>query len=138
MRHGNSLQISFCFFRKALYQVKASGLELHFTIFRQPSNQHTIETNCLKLCGIDPEISSILTFCIRVWEQFLQHILRKKRKCSSSYIVLTDQISLSGYLYFLRYWAIYILQLFVKHFKINLIFLIKPFLYMNKKVKTKA
>ena len=29
------------------------------------------------------------------------------------YILLTDQISLSGCLYFLRYWAICVLQLFV-------------------------
>ena len=29
-------------------------------------------------------------------------------KCFSCYILLTDQISLSNYLYFLRYWAIYI------------------------------
>ena len=36
-----------------------------------------------------------------------------KQKCSSSYILLTDQISVSGCLYFLRYWAICALQLFV-------------------------
>ena len=34
-------------------------------------------------------------------------------KCSSCYILLTDQISLSGCLYFLRYGAIRVLQLFV-------------------------
>ena len=34
-------------------------------------------------------------------------------KCSSCYILVTDQISLSGCLYFLRYWAICVLQLFV-------------------------
>ena len=46
---------------------------------------------------------------------FLQHILCIifQQKCSSWYIVLTDQISLSGCLYFLRYWAICVLQLFV-------------------------
>ena len=34
-------------------------------------------------------------------------------KCSSCYILVTDQISLYGCLYFLRYWAICVLQLFV-------------------------
>ena len=115
MREGNQFQTVFCFFKKALYQVKTSGLELDFNMFRQPSNQHLIETNCLKLCTIDPEIRSILIFQIRVWEQLLQHILCMmfQQKCSSCYILLTDQISLSGCLYFLRYWAICVLQLFV-------------------------
>ena len=27
-----------------------------FTIFQQPSNQHTIKTNCIKLLFIDPGI----------------------------------------------------------------------------------
>ena len=35
------------------------------------------------------------------------------KKCSSCYILLTDQISLPDCLYFLRYWAICVLQLFV-------------------------
>ena len=36
-----------------------------------------------------------------------------KKKGSSCYVVSTDQISLSGFLYFLRYWVICILQLFI-------------------------
>ena len=36
-----------------------------------------------------------------------------QRKCSSYYILLIDQISLPGCLYFLRYWAICVLHLFV-------------------------
>ena len=36
-----------------------------------------------------------------------------QQKCSLCYILLTDQILLSGCLYFLRYWAICVLQLFV-------------------------
>ena len=36
-----------------------------------------------------------------------------QKKCFSDYILLADQISLSDCLYFLRYWAIYLLQLFV-------------------------
>ena len=36
-----------------------------------------------------------------------------QQKCSSSYILLSDEISLSGCLvYFLRYWAKCVLQLF--------------------------
>ena len=33
--------------------------------------------------------------------------------CYSCYVLLTDQISLSDYLYFLRFWAICVLQMFV-------------------------
>ena len=44
-------------------------------------------------------------------------------KCFSCYILLTDQISLSDCLYFLRYWVI----CDVIKFEINPIFLIKPF-----------
>ena len=62
-----------------------------------------------------------------------------QEKCFSCYILLTDQISLSDSLYFLRYWTISVLQLFAVNLKfeikseINLIFLIKPFSYMSKK-----
>ena len=35
------------------------------------------------------------------------------KKCYSCYILLTDQISLSGSLYFFRYWAVCVLQLLV-------------------------
>ena len=112
---GKLVSDHFLFFKKASYYVKASGLLLDFTILRQPSNQHTTETNCLKLYTIDPEICSILIFQIRVWEQFFQHMLCMifQQKCFSCYILLTDQISLPGCLYFLRYWAICVLQLFV-------------------------
>ena len=146
MRLGKIVPDQLLLFKKALYQVKASGLQLDFTIFRQPSNQHTIETNCLKLYTIDPEICSILIFQIKVWEQFLQHILRMifQQKCSTCYILLTDQISLPGCLYLLRYWTICVLQLFVSQvvtawiFKFNLIFLIEPFFLYNPKVMTKT
>ena len=36
-----------------------------------------------------------------------------QQKCSSCYVLLTDQISLPGCPYFLRYWAISVLQFFV-------------------------
>ena len=62
-------------------------------------------TSQLKLYTIDPDICSILTFQIRFWEQFLQHILCIifQQKSFSCYILLTDQISLSGSFYFQRY-----------------------------------
>ena len=36
-----------------------------------------------------------------------------QEKCSSYYILLTNQISLSDCLYFLSYWAICVLKMFV-------------------------
>ena len=117
MRRGNKFQSTFFqFFKKVLHQVKLSGLQLDFTKFRQASNQHAIETNYLKFYTTDLEIYSDLIFQIRVWEQFLQYILCMifQQKCSSSYILLTDQISLSDcHFYFLRCWSICALQLFV-------------------------
>ena len=48
-------------------------------------------------------------------EIVLQHNLCMifQEKYSSCYILLTDQISLPGRFYFLRYWAICALQMFV-------------------------
>ena len=51
----------------------------------------------------------------RVWGQFLHHILCMIFKCFSCYILLTDHISLSDCLYFSRYWAMCVLQLFANH-----------------------
>ena len=39
----------FFVFKKALYKVIASGLQLGFNIFRQPSTWDTIKTNYIKL-----------------------------------------------------------------------------------------
>ena len=67
-----------------------------------------------------------------------------QEKCFSSYILLTDQISLPNRLYFSRYWAICVLQLLTRlrrHKIRNLIFLIKLllsfFCYMTKKSRQK-
>ena len=63
-----------------------------------------------------------------------------QENCFSCFILLTDQISLSDCLYFLRYRTICVLQLFVSQivsFEIIIIFLIKPFLYMTKKLRQK-
>ena len=130
----------FLFSKKALYEVKASGLQLSLYTFRQPSTWHTIKTNFIQRQNIDLEICSILSFQKRVWEQFLHHILciifRGKR--FSYHILLTDQLSLSDYFYFSRYCVRYLLQLFatgcnVINFETNLIFLINSFFYVAKK-----
>ena len=57
--------------------------------------------------------------------------------------LLTDQISLPGCLYFLRYWAICVLQLIInqvvtQNFKVKIIFLIEPFFLHDQKVMTKS
>ena len=39
----------FLFFKKELYEVKVSGLQLGLTIIWWPLNEHTIKTNCIKL-----------------------------------------------------------------------------------------
>ena len=65
-----------------------------------------------------------------------------QEKCFSCDILLTDEVSLSDCLYFLRYWAICVLQLFVSHIKLH--FSIKKkwrqiFKYLdNEKVKPKV
>ena len=39
MRQGNQFQLSFCFLKKAFYDVKASGQHLSFNVFWQTSTQ---------------------------------------------------------------------------------------------------
>ena len=39
----------FLFFKKALYEVKVSGLQLSFNILGKPSAWHTIQTNGINL-----------------------------------------------------------------------------------------
>ena len=137
MRQENQFQTGFCFLKSFILD-KSKWSAADFTIFRQPLNQHTIETNCSKLYTIDSEICSILIFQIRVWEQFFQpaHFVHdfltkmfitlysinplsasvaQKLLCKSidwflyeALNELTDQISLRGCCYFFRYWAIYI------------------------------
>ena len=38
----------FLLFKKALYEVKESGLQLSFNMFQYSSTWHTIKTNCIK------------------------------------------------------------------------------------------
>ena len=139
-----TFQTSFYFFRKALHEVKGSGLQFSFNIFQQHSIWYTIKTNCVKLQTIGPEIWSIQTFQKRVQEQFLHYNLSEifREKSYSCYILLADRISLSGCLYFLRFWAICVLPLFVFQVGMSKILKkphlsIKPFFYMIKNSKRK-
>ena len=75
MRKGDQFQTTFCFLEKALNEEKASGLQLSFNIFRQPSTWHIMKTNCIKRQTIDLEICSILRFQKKAQEQFFHHIL---------------------------------------------------------------
>ena len=43
MKQGVQFQTSSCFFKKALFEVKASGLQLNFNNFRQPSTWDKIK-----------------------------------------------------------------------------------------------
>ena len=115
IRQGKLLPDLFLLFEKASYEMKASVLHLSFDIFPQSSTCHAIKANCIKLQIIDPEMCSILIFQKKVWNQFLHHILCMifQEKCSSCYILLTDQIALSACFCFSRYWAIFALQFFV-------------------------
>ena len=89
---------------------------------------YTIKTKCINLQNIDPETSSILIFLekslgIVSTPYFVNGFSRKmllllyfnillmvfQEKCFSCYILLSDQISLSVCLYFLRQWAIRVL-----------------------------
>ena len=58
----------------------------------------------------------------------------------SCYLLTPCQVSLSGWLYFVRYWAIYVGNCLLTRFwhhksETKLIFLIEPFLYMTKNTK---
>ena len=102
----------FLFFKIALYEVKASGLQLSFNIFQWPSAWYTTK--------------KLFRLLIQIYSLFL--VFRKgsgnsfstifcvwffKKKCFSCYILLTQQIALSDFLYFLWYWAICVLEWFL-------------------------
>ena len=66
----------FLLFKKGLYEVKASGLQLISSTFRYPPACHTIKSNRIKLQTIDLEICLILIFFERDLGYFLYYILR--------------------------------------------------------------
>ena len=73
---GRLVPNHFLFIRRALYEVKRRDMQLTFNLFRWPSTWYIMEINCLKLQTIDPEISSVLIFRKKVWQQFFHLILR--------------------------------------------------------------
>ena len=103
------------FLKKALHERKASSLQFQFQYISTVLNLTYNKNKLYETLDIDPEICSILIFQKRNWEQFLHHILciNFQEKYFSCCILLTDQISLSDCLFFLRYWSICVLQLFV-------------------------
>ena len=117
MRQRDQFQTFYLYFKKALYEVKTSGLQLRFNIFRQPSTWDTIKVNCMKVQTIDSRVMLNFDFLecgLRI--VFPPHLVpdfsRKKFLMLHSinwahYIVRLDC------LYFLRYWAVCPLELFV-------------------------
>ena len=108
----------FFIFEKCLIPGKSKRLQLSFNIvvsiyfsiyFNLGYNKNKQYKN------LGPKIWSILIFQESVWDQFLHHILCMsfQESCFSCYILSTDQISQSVYLYISRYWAICALQLFL-------------------------
>ena len=152
IRQGNWSQTAFLFFLKKFILGKSNLSTAWFHFLSIALKEHTTERNCLKFYKIDPEICSILIFYVRIREEFLHHILHIifQQKCSWCSILLTDQISLPGCLYFLTYWGTGVLQLVffqvaivffpgcdLMDFEINL-FLIELFFLDNQKVMKKS
>ena len=101
-------------FLKKIYEVKASGLQFSFNIISIALNLAYNTNNLYKTLDYwyvlnfdfleeDLAMDSPLHFAYISFQE----------KSFSCYILLTDQISLSDGLYFLRYWGIFVLQLFV-------------------------
>ena len=83
---------------------------LVLTIGRPPLG-HTIKTNFITLKTVDVKTCSLSLLCKRVWVYLFHHILNMifQEKYFSCYILLTYRASLSGCLYFLRYWTVHVL-----------------------------
>ena len=71
---GTVVQNPFIIFEKALYEVKARGLELSFNMYCQPLTWHTIKTNYSELQANDTHICSILIFQKKIWDQLTDQI----------------------------------------------------------------
>ena len=103
IRHETSSTPLIAFLKQGLYKVKTCGQRQSFNIFWAPRLGHTKKTNFKIFQTADPEICSISNCSKRVWDKFLSHIfsLTFEEKYFLCYIPLTDQITLSGCLYFL-------------------------------------
>ena len=87
-----------CFKKSFRWGKRKSSAPYFYIYFGRPQLRHTIKTNFRTFQTVDPEICSILILCKIFSEKYF-----------SCYILLTDQISLSFCIYFLRYWAICVL-----------------------------
>ena len=104
----------FLWFKKALYEVKASGLQLSFNIFWYFSTWLAFNNNKLyKTLDYWCRDMLVLIFQKGVWEVLLWSKVSVtlfwffKQKYFSCYILLTDQISLHDCLYLLSiYWSV--------------------------------
>ena len=104
-------------FQKSLRSGKSKWPATQFKHILTALNLAYKNRRCIKSQTIDPEICSMLTFWKTALVQFLDHILCIifQEHFFPFGILLTDQISLTVYLYFLRYWAKCVLQFFVNH-----------------------
>ena len=88
---------------------------------------HLTKTNFTTCQTVDPELC---------WDKFVQHILHMifHEKYFSCYILITDQISLSDCLYFLRYLGICVLLLYL--FVIYFVFIIYVITFLSSRFVT--
>ena len=107
----------FLFFIKVLYDIKASGL-WSAAYFQYISIALILAYNKNKLYKtLDYWSRNMFNF--EFLEKYLGIVSHRilymvfQEKCFSCYIFLTDQVSFSDCLYFLRYWAISVLQMLV-------------------------
>ena len=112
----------FLFFKKMLYEVTAKDLRLSFGIFWWSSKCYKIKKKLYKTywsrdtlkCYFQKGLKISTTFFVDI--SFFKNIF-----CFSYYILLTDQVALLDYLYFLRYWSINVLLLFANQVASNVI-----------------
>ena len=127
----------FLFFKKVLYEVNASSLQLSSNIFREHSTCHTLKTNYVKCRVLIQRYTqfwflrkgnSFSTFC----DWFFKKIFLMVCSISwSNFIVcLPLLLEILGNIYIL---IICFLGCDVMNFEINPIFLIKLLFYMTKK-----
>ena len=104
-RGGNQFQTTFSFLKILYIRQKKVVCSLVSLYFHSP--HISIQKNKVyKTLIIYPEIYSILIFQKTVWKQILHRILCISFQQNSfpCYVLSTDQISLAGYLHFLRHW----------------------------------
>ena len=130
MRQGNLFEITFFFLKKLYIRSEQFFSTLVLKNVGRSLIGHTIKTNCsISFCWSrdmlsfdfvqEPETNLHTTFCVWFFKKNIFHV-----------ILLTDQISLSGSLYFLIYWAMCILIVcFPARDVID--FEIKRFFYIN-------